>query len=127
MLDLSLTPAPPWFWFVVAALATWRISHLLQAEDGPGDVVVRLRAWAGDGVLGRGLDCFNCVSVWVSLPLACVIGASPGESLLFWPALSGMAILVERATARGDAAAPEPVREEENPCPVVAASVRRSA
>ena len=30
----------------VAALATWRLTHLLASEDGPGAVVARLRARA---------------------------------------------------------------------------------
>ena len=29
---------------VLCALATWRVAHLLVAEDGPGDIVVKLRA-----------------------------------------------------------------------------------
>ena len=30
--------------FVLVSLAVWRVTHLLAEEDGPGDVVVRLRA-----------------------------------------------------------------------------------
>jgi hypothetical protein len=41
------------YWFVVGALATWRVSHLLHAEDGPWNAVVRLRAAAGGGFLGE--------------------------------------------------------------------------
>ena len=43
-----------WMKFVVAALATWRVTHLLASEDGPADIVVRVRRRLGDGVLGRG-------------------------------------------------------------------------
>jgi hypothetical protein len=38
--------------FMMAALATWRVTHLLAAEDGPADAVVRVRARAGGGRLG---------------------------------------------------------------------------
>ena len=55
-----------WLRFVLSVLATWRVTHLLAYEDGPWDVFVRLRAALGNGVLGRLLDCFQCVSVWVS-------------------------------------------------------------
>jgi hypothetical protein len=39
---------------VCGLLATWRITHLLTAEDGPGDSVVRVRALFGQSVLGKG-------------------------------------------------------------------------
>jgi hypothetical protein len=41
----------------LAILATWRVAHLLAREDGPFDLVLRARARAGDGVLGRLMDC----------------------------------------------------------------------
>lgn len=81
-------------------LAVWRITHLLQAEDGPWDVVVRLRARAGDGFWGALMDCFYCLSLWIALPFALLLGASWIEQALLWPALSGGAILLERATAQ---------------------------
>src|SRR5580765_3582828 len=56
--------------FLVGALATWRVAHLVAKEDGPFDVVLRLRKRAGDSVLGRLMDCPLCVSVWAALPFA---------------------------------------------------------
>ena len=44
--------------FLVGALATWRVTHLLVEEDGPADLVFRLRERAGDGWVGQALDCF---------------------------------------------------------------------
>ena len=85
----------------VGAVAVWRITHLLHAEDGPWDALARLRRLAGNGVWGKMLDCFNCASVWVALPLAAVLGTQWKERLLLWPALSGAAILLERATTTG--------------------------
>jgi hypothetical protein len=87
------------YWLVLGVLAVWRVTHLLQAEDGPWDVVLRLRRAAGSTFLGRLLDCFYCTSVWVALPAALAIGGGAFERLLLWPALSGAAILLERATA----------------------------
>ena len=49
--------------FVLAALATWRLSHLLANEDGPADVIVRFRALLGQSLAGELLDCFNCLSL----------------------------------------------------------------
>jgi hypothetical protein len=59
------------FWprFVLSILATWRITHLLAKEDGPADLVVRLRARFGSASAGKLMDCFNCLSVWVAAPL----------------------------------------------------------
>jgi hypothetical protein len=47
--------------FGLAALATWRVTHLLAEEDGPADAVVRRRASAGDGWVGELMDCFYCL------------------------------------------------------------------
>jgi hypothetical protein len=44
--------------FLLATLATWRVTHLLVEEDGPADVVVRLRRRAGSSWAGDLLDCF---------------------------------------------------------------------
>jgi hypothetical protein len=86
---------------LLGVLGVWRITHPLQAEDGPWDVVVRLRALAGAGLAGRVMDCFYCLSLWIALPFALligVLGAGWLEQLLLWPALSAGAILLERAT-----------------------------
>ena len=88
------------YWLVLGILCTWRVTHLLQAEDGPWDLVVRLRRRAGNGFWGRLLDCFYCLSLWIAAPLAALIGANWAERLLLWPALSAGAILLERATSR---------------------------
>jgi hypothetical protein len=86
------------YWFTLGALAVWRITHLLAVEDGPFDLMVRLRRRAGAGFWGNLLDCFYCVSVWVSVPFAYGLGANWKERALLWPALSGAAILLERLT-----------------------------
>lgn len=87
----------PFAWLLIGTLATWRLAHLLHAEDGPWDVVVRLRALAGTGFLGAAMDCFYCLSLWVALPIAAAIGSAWIDRLLLWPALSGAAIMLERA------------------------------
>lgn len=84
--------------FLLGTLSVWRITHLLSAEDGPWDVVVRLRRAAGEGFIGQMLDCFYCLSIWVSAPLAIFLGKKMGERILLWPALSAGAILLERVT-----------------------------
>lgn len=90
---------------ILGVLGVWRITHLLQAEDGPGDVMVRLRHVAGRGFWGNLLDCFYCLSLWIAVPFAAWLGVSVAEKLLLWPALSGAAILLERMSAPN----PQPV------------------
>jgi hypothetical protein len=86
--------------FLLMILFVWRITHLLSAEDGPWDMVVRLRRSAGDGFFGQLLDCFYCLSLWISAPLAFLQGEKISERILLWPALSAGAILLERITDR---------------------------
>lgn len=89
--------------FLLGALATWRVTHLLVAEDGPADVVVRLRQRAGDGWVGSAMDCFFCLSMWTAAPVAAVVVRRRREAPLTWLALSGAACLLERAiTEKGD-------------------------
>ena len=57
-------------WFLISALAVWRATHLLHAEDGPWDVFLRLRRLSGEGMIGRLFDCFYCLSLWVAAPFA---------------------------------------------------------
>jgi hypothetical protein len=87
------------YWFVLAVLGVWRITHLITAEDGPWDVVARLRRRLGSGFAGSLVACFYCLSLWVAAPFALLLGGSWREILLLWFALSGGASLLERACA----------------------------
>lgn len=88
----------PAFWarFVVAALATWRITHLFSKEDGPADLLARLRRRLGAGLLGQLMDCFYCLSLWVAAPLSAFVGRDALELTVIWLSLSGAACLLER-------------------------------
>ena len=85
-----------WFRFVLGVFATWRVAHMLAHEDGPWDLVVRLRGAAGDGLWGRLLDCLYCVSIWIAAPIAFAVADTAVERVLAWLALSGAACLLER-------------------------------
>jgi len=91
---------PRYYAFTLGALAVWRVTHLLNAEDGPGRLLAGLRTRAGCGFWGELLDCFYCLSLWLAAPFAWFLGEAWSEKLLLWPALSGAAILLERATSR---------------------------
>jgi hypothetical protein len=85
-----------WTTFVLAALATWRITHLLANEDGPADVIVKLRVRMGGGRAGKLMDCFNCLSFWVAAPMALFVTQRLVDVLLAWLALAGAACLLQR-------------------------------
>jgi hypothetical protein len=90
----------------IGALAVWRITHLFHAEDGPWDLLAHLRRLAGNGAWAKMLDCFYCLSVWIALPFAAALGHNWANRALLWPALSGAAILLQRATTRSTAEIP---------------------
>ena len=85
-----------WFRLVLALLATWRVTHLLAEEDGPADVMVRMRAWLGDRFIGKLMDCFNCLSLWIAAPAALFVSRRPLEWFFTWLALSGGACLLQQ-------------------------------
>ena len=89
--------------FVLAVLATWRIARLVAKEDGPFDVVLRVRARAGTSVLGRLMDCPYCLSVWAALPLTGWLrrryGLPVADVVPVWLAISAGSSLLELATS----------------------------
>ena len=90
---------------VAGGLAVWRITHLLVVEDGPWELVRRVRQAVSAVGLDRLVNCFLCCSVWVAAAVALLVGGPWRQIALAIPALSGAAILLERATAGPDAAA----------------------
>jgi hypothetical protein len=106
--------------FILAALAVWRITHLLAEEDGPWDLVARLRSALGAAFLGRLMDCFYCLSLWISLPLAIWLSQGWIGLLLHWQALSGAACLLQKFAGRSQ---PDfvgiPIPQGETQCAVV--------
>jgi hypothetical protein len=89
-----------WYYLVIGLLAAWRVTHLLQAEDGPFDLIYRLRKALGNSVFGKMMDCFNCLSIWVAMPFAYFLAEAWTDRVLLWLAFSGGSILLERMTNR---------------------------
>ena len=85
-----------WMRFVLAVLATWRVTHLLASEDGPADVIVKFRALLGQSLAGKLMDCFNCMSLWIAAPVALFVTRQYSEWWIAWLAVSGAACLLER-------------------------------
>ena len=87
--------------FLLCTLAVWRLSHLLACEDGPFDVVVRLRRRSGDGFFGGLMDCFYCLSVWIAMPFAWLLSGDTLTGVVVWLALSGAASLSFKISGGG--------------------------
>jgi hypothetical protein len=82
---------------LLKALATWRISHMLVHESGPGNLVHDGKKWIDnlwhDPVLANPwnpLHCVWCTSIWV----APIIYRAPRWVYIPW-ALSAMAIVLD--------------------------------
>ena len=107
------------YWLTLAILGVWRITHLLNAEDGPWNLLARFRRSVGTGVLGQMLDCFYCLSLWIAIPFAWAVGQTWKERLLLWPALSGAAILLHRVTKGSESGSSAMYLEDKEPSDVL--------
>jgi hypothetical protein len=103
------------YWLLLGILSVWRISYLLAAETGPWDFVEHIRHSLGNGFWREVMSCLYCVSVWVALPFAYVLGESWKQRALLWPALSAGAIIVERCIHREKAEAAAYIEDREVP------------
>jgi hypothetical protein len=82
--------------FAEATFATWRVTHLLAREDGPGDVIAHLHSRLQNTAFGKLLDCFDCLSLWVAALISILSFRAPRQRVVAWLALSGAACLLER-------------------------------
>jgi hypothetical protein len=89
-----------WFRFITAFLAVWRLTHLLAAEDGPWNIIAWLRRHAGSTVIGKLMDCFYCLSIWIGIPFAFYVERAALDRLVAWLALSGAASLLHQFTSK---------------------------
>jgi uncharacterized protein DUF1360 len=112
----------------IAALAVWRLTHLVNAEDGPLRVFDRVRGWMRRIALGELVDCFYCLSLWMAVPFALSLGAGWLERAALWLALSAAAILMNRLVEGPAESAPqaalyyeETYKEEKTECHAVEA------
>jgi hypothetical protein len=101
------------FRFALAALAAWRVTHLLTAEDGPAGLVARARGRLGSGPAGELADCFGCMSMWVAVPLVPFVTRRRAEAPVCWLAVSGAAVLLERLTREPEVVVTVPPEDEE--------------
>ena len=87
-------------WFLIGSLVVWRLTHLFSKEDGPFDILFRLRKKAGAGFFGSLLDCFYCLSIWMAMPIAVWLASSYKEMFFLWLGLSGAACVIEKISEK---------------------------
>src|SRR5436190_19818328 len=88
------------FLLLLSVLAVCRISRLLSQEDGPFDLVIKFRKLFGQGFFGNLLDCFYCLSMWVSIPFAVWLASDWKEGVVCWLALSCGACILFKLTEK---------------------------
>lgn len=110
-----LVPWSNFFTLLVSVLATWRLAHLLVREDGPFDLVLRLRVRLGEGFAGRTLDCPYCLSLWLAAPFAVLLADGIVRGVVAWLAISGGACALERALEHRGATANADARDAAAP------------
>lgn len=76
-------------------LAVWRLSHLVCKEDGPGDLLIKIRKVVTFSGL---LDCVWCASIWASAGFTLLYWLSPATAQIIAAplTLSAVAVIVER-------------------------------
>ena len=93
-----------WLMFVLAALATHRVSFMVSSEEGPFGVFTKLRGALDPDQrtwVGRGLNCIKCISFWVGWIVAAFLPQSGWASYIVTAlALSSAAIGYQKWTER---------------------------
>lgn len=122
----KLIVASHFYWLVIGTLVVWRLTHLFYGEDGPWNLLTRLRRFVGHGFWGDLMDCFYCLSLWIAFPFAFLLGENWKERLLLWPAFSGAAILLQRMSSKNESSPSVVVSEEEGELECAAAEIERN-
>lgn len=92
--------------YLIAALATWRLTTLFVNEDGPFDLLVKFRSFIGikwnaqsepygTNFLAEAFTCVWCLSIWIGALMAIFIAPSITWYPVYVLALSAAAIMIE--------------------------------
>jgi hypothetical protein len=82
--------------YFILVIVVWRLTHLISAEDGPFELILRARRWAGASFVGKLMDCFYCLSIWIGLLGAWYETNAIGEIILLTFYYSGASLLLEK-------------------------------
>lgn len=88
---------------LIGPIVIWRMTHMMQEENGPFAVFARIRAFLASHTSGKaggideGYNCFKCLSVWLSIVYALPLSDSLGQWVAITLFLSGVAIFLNLA------------------------------
>lgn len=90
---------PDWLVFILASFATFRLAELVAVDDGPGDVLLWMRARLGaydlgeDGQpetsIGRMVICPYCLGIYFAGLLTLTLWPISILTPLYWLAIAG--------------------------------------
>ena len=84
--------------YFLLVIVVWRLTHLITSEDGPFDVIIRIRKMFGNSFFGKLMDCFYCLSIWIGLLIGWYAGSNLEEIILLAFYYSGTSLLLEKLT-----------------------------
>ena len=83
---------------MLVGLFTYRVTHLLMYDDGPGNVILQWRVSLNPaGQAGKWIKCPYCVSVWVALlgTILYFLPARLSDLILLWWGSAGLFEVLE--------------------------------
>jgi hypothetical protein len=80
--------------FCIAALCVFRLAYMLAYEDGPWDVLYRIRLRLGHSTLGNLMDCPGCSSVWISFIITAIVWGFNSNYVINCLALSSVTVII---------------------------------
>jgi hypothetical protein len=84
--------------YLLIVIVVWRLTHLITSEDGPFDLIIKLRKLLGNSFFGKLMDCFYCLSIWIGLLCAIYEGDHVMEIIILTLYYSGASLLLEKLT-----------------------------
>jgi hypothetical protein len=84
--------------YLLIVIVVWRLTHLFTSEDGPFDLIIKLRKLLGNSFFGKLMDCFYCLSIWIGLLCALYEGDNILEIIILTLYYSGASLLLEKLT-----------------------------
>ncbi len=84
--------------YFVMVIVVWRLTHLISTEDGPFDLIIKIRKLMGSSIIGKLMDCFYCLSIWIGFFIALYASENLAEIIILTFYYSGASILLEKIT-----------------------------
>jgi hypothetical protein len=84
--------------YLIIVIVVWRLTHLISAEDGPFEMIFKIRKVVGNSFFGKLMDCFYCLSIWIGFACACFVTFECKEIIILTLFYSGASILLEKLT-----------------------------